>query len=389
MFRNKLSLLGRALVAVILLALVLPAAPVAAQAQGPFNGLLDPLNGSNVRGDMSFGSDAQGGALISVRLNGLTPERLVDFNVHGGTCAQIGTLLFQMFTLQADGGGQASANGPVQNNGQRVPLSQLTDGNHVVIAFTEGRMAACGAVPFVAGSNLDAALLAEGERQQVMQFNPNAALQKRIFADGYVPNSAEFGVTVEATAFAVQRAEHLRTGVVRAYFVRVGDWGNVVFAQRGRSQDALGVFMLNEAERRQAIRFNPSAALQRRIFADSFVPNSPEFSLSFGGVNYTAQRAEHLGTGRVRVYYVVTGNWGDVRFAQRGGGTVSPTPAPPPVKPAGHHLYAAERAVRHGGARNRVGVCGVRRGNAVGRARRVAGDSTRNRHDRRKRTCGI
>lgn len=327
---GKLSFSRPALFLLILLALAVPALPVAAQAQGPFSAVLDPVGGSNVRGDMSLGSDAAGNALISVRLNGLTPGRLVDFNVYAGSCAQIGAALFPMFTLQADDTGQASANGPVQNNGQRVPLNQITDGNHLVIAYAEGRIVACGAVPFVAGSSLESALLAEGERQQVMQFNPNAALQKRIFADGLVPNSAEFSVTIEGTAFAVQRAEHLRTGVVRAYFVRVGDWGNVVFAQRGRSQDALGVFMLNEAERRQAIRFNPTAALQQRIFADNFVPNSPEFALSFGGVNYTGQRAEHLGTGRVRVYYAVTGAWSDVRWVQRGG-TSAPAPTPPPV----------------------------------------------------------
>jgi hypothetical protein len=318
---------------VVVLTLALPALPAAAQGQAPVNGSINPLPGAGARGDFSLAPDAQGAALISVRLAGLTAGRLADVNVHAGSCGQIGAFLFPLFTLQGDANGQASANAPVYNQGQRVPFNELVDGNRIVVVFTEGRIAACGAV-LSGGNDLASALLAEGERQQVMQFNPNAALQKRIFADGFVPNSAEFAVTLEATTFAVQRAEHLRTGVVRAYFVRAGDWGNVVFAQRGRSQDALGLFMLQEAERRQAIRFNPNAALQKRIFGDNFVPNSPEFVLLFAGINYTAQRAEHLGTGRVRVYYAVSGAWGDVRFVQRGIMPPAPPVPPPATQPA-------------------------------------------------------
>jgi hypothetical protein len=332
MYRHKLSFSSMGLFLLILLALTWPALPAAAQSQAPLNAEINPLPESNVRGDMALAADAAG-ALISVRLGGLAPGRLAEVNVHAGTCGQIGAFLFPLFTLQAGGNGQATANAPVYNGGARVPLNQLTDGNHIVVIFSEGRIVACGAFPVSGGNDLAAALLAEGERQQVMQFNPNAALQKRIFADGFVPNSAEFSLTLEATTFAVQRAEHLRTGVVRAYFARVGDWGNVRYAQRGQSQDALGVYMLQEAERRQAIRFNPNAALQKRIFADGFVPNSPEFALAFAGVNYTAQRAEHLGTGRVRVYYAVTGAWGDVRYVQRGAPT-PPTPQPPPAQPS-------------------------------------------------------
>ena len=76
--------------------------------------------------------------------------------------------------------------------------------------------------------------------------------------------------------------------------------------------------LLAEAEARQAMRFNPNAALQSRIFAHGFVPNSPEFDVEIGGLPYRAQRAEHLGTGRVRVYYAQVPNWNDVRFVERG-----------------------------------------------------------------------
>ncbi|NJN84093.1 MAG: hypothetical protein HC802_18675 [Caldilineaceae bacterium] len=65
------------------------------------------------------------------------------------------------------------------------------------------------------------------------------------------------------------------------------------------------------------IQFNPDAALQKRIFADGFVPNSAEFTIEVAGVAYVAQRAEQLGSGEVRVYYVAVGDWANVRFVRR------------------------------------------------------------------------
>jgi hypothetical protein len=69
----------------------------------------------------------------------------------------------------------------------------------------------------------------------------------------------------------------------------------------------------------QVIQFNPNAALQKRIFADDFVPNSSEFEEEDQGVTYVAQRAEHLGTGEVRVYYVPKGFWDQVTYVVRDG----------------------------------------------------------------------
>jgi hypothetical protein len=68
------------------------------------------------------------------------------------------------------------------------------------------------------------------------------------------------------------------------------------------------------------IELNPRAALQKRIFADGFVPNSPEFEVESGGVRYVAQRAEHMGTGEVRVYHVPRGDWDKVVYLRRGEG---------------------------------------------------------------------
>lgn len=71
--------------------------------------------------------------------------------------------------------------------------------------------------------------------------------------------------------------------------------------------------LLAEAERRQVIQFNPGAALQQRIFAAGFVPNSPEFEID----ECIAQRSEHLGTGEVRIYYAPLSDVNQVTFALR------------------------------------------------------------------------
>ena len=75
-------------------------------------------------------------------------------------------------------------------------------------------------------------LLAEGDRRQVLQFNPGAALQQRIFRDGFVPNSDEFSIEVDGQRYAAQRAEHLGSGAVRVYYVSANDWANVQRADR-------------------------------------------------------------------------------------------------------------------------------------------------------------
>lgn len=78
--------------------------------------------------------------------------------------------------------------------------------------------------------------------------------------------------------------------------------------------------LFTTAAEQQVIEFNPGAALQQAIFAGGFVPNSPEFRVRRDGVVYVAQRAEHLGSGEVRVYYVEEGDWDHVRYAVRPSG---------------------------------------------------------------------
>jgi hypothetical protein len=70
-------------------------------------------------------------------------------------------------------------------------------------------------------------------------------------------------------------------------------------------------------EQALVMELNPAAAIQKVIFADGFVPNSPEFDITYLGGEYIAQRAESLETGEVRVYYVMRDVWDQVRYVVR------------------------------------------------------------------------
>ncbi len=183
-------------------------------------------------------------------------------------------------------------------------------------------------VACAASNSLYDTLLAQANDHQVIQFNPDAALQKRIFNDGFVPNSSEIALSFQGTDYAAQRAENLGTGVVRVYFVRIGDWGNVQYTTGG---DTLGDLLLAKAQTKQVMQFNPSAALQKGIFADRFVPNSPEFGAQVDGVSYSVQRAENLGNGQVRAYLVAVGDWANVRNTDQA--VQEPSPVQQPAAP--------------------------------------------------------
>jgi hypothetical protein len=330
-------------------------------------------------------------------------------------------------------------------------------------------------------TRLQAELLRLADAEQRIQFNPTAALQRHIFADGLSPNSGEFRVPFAGISYSAQRAEHLGSGEVRVYHVPIPLWDQVSFVTRPRPQDAVqvsdspsvhsidrgaetvryiivqstdsavgapatetlshmvgpttsgetvhelvlpggvthrlvpdnlaaksslgpnaqlpdgtageratkavwavaayqvagkpvgakvlsatserivdacqrlgldesqvlgagevdpdvsgepnGVSMddlrgqvragllsrqlVEAAEANQLIQFNPAAALQAAIFSAGFVPNSPEFQVDLEGRHYVAQRAEHLDSGKVRVYYAATDDLQDVQFAER------------------------------------------------------------------------
>lgn len=73
------------------------------------------------------------------------------------------------------------------------------------------------------------ALQQTAQREQVIQYNKDAALQKAIFAAGFVPNSPEYRLEFGGTSYIAQRAEHLATGEVRVYNCPVGLYDQVSF----------------------------------------------------------------------------------------------------------------------------------------------------------------
>lgn len=73
------------------------------------------------------------------------------------------------------------------------------------------------------------ALQKTAQKEQRIQFNKNAALQKAIFAAGYVPNSPEYKLEFGGTQYIAQRAERLDTDEVRVYNCPVGLYDQVTF----------------------------------------------------------------------------------------------------------------------------------------------------------------
>jgi hypothetical protein len=81
-------------------------------------------------------------------------------------------------------------------------------------------------------------------------------------------------------------------------------------------EPSLEKVLIAAADEAQLIQFNPQAALQKVLFADGFAPNSPEFEVEHSDTTYVGQRAEHPGTGEVRVYYVEKGQWDQVTYVR-------------------------------------------------------------------------
>lgn len=115
------------------------------------------------------------------------------------------------------------------HNDEPGPNGELwnTIGHHsFYVVFQRQRSAAARPVGN-GNSDFNELLRQEGKRCQVLQFNREAALQKRIFADGFVPNSTEFTINQGGADYIGQQAENLASGEQRVYYVQVGDWGNV------------------------------------------------------------------------------------------------------------------------------------------------------------------
>ena len=78
--------------------------------------------------------------------------------------------------------------------------------------------------------------------------------------------------------------------------------------------DSLDEMLAAVAQEKQVIQFNKSASLQKFMFGAGYVPNSPEFSVTFDNVEYVAQRGEALDTGAVIVAYAPQSNHNDVNW---------------------------------------------------------------------------
>ena len=93
-----------------------------------------------------------------------------------------------------------------------------------------------------------------------------------------------------------------------------GTTGSTIGGSTGQAPRTLGQALIQKGNAAQVLQFNRMAALQKVIFRDGFVPNSPEFTHSFDGKTYLAQRSENLNSGEVRVYYCETGQFDTVQF---------------------------------------------------------------------------
>ena len=74
---------------------------------------------------------------------------------------------------------------------------------------------------------LEEVLREAAQQAQCIYLNPEAALQKAIVRDDYVPTSNEFDLDYGGERYIAQRAEHLVKGEPRVYYVKAPDWGNV------------------------------------------------------------------------------------------------------------------------------------------------------------------
>ena len=73
------------------------------------------------------------------------------------------------------------------------------------------------------------ALWVDSLAKQTASYNTEAALQARIFADGFVPVMNESRFDHAGQRYAEQAAEHLKIDERRVYFCLEGDWGNVQY----------------------------------------------------------------------------------------------------------------------------------------------------------------
>lgn len=183
-------------------------------------------------------------------------------------------------------------------------------GNKHTILITE-----CGMTQGVQGGD-DVGWLAEPKVSEDSYWQSLMWYNRELMQDPYVLGACLYVVGASGGWPKWESFEHLG-GIVDRLEALGRSEEPAPITPKPEPEPGLEEALLLEAARRQVIQFNPNAALQKRIFAEGFVPNSPEFEVEHGGVRYVAQRAEHLGSGEVRVYYVKIGQWDQVAYLRR------------------------------------------------------------------------
>lgn len=119
--------------------------------------------------------------------------------------------------------------------------------------------------------------------------------------------------------------EENKVELIKAELIKMGDDGYT----------SLEEALIAESRLTQCIELNREAALMNAIMNDNFNVVSDEFYYTYRGIQYVYQTAESLRNNERRVYYVVVGDWNNVRyFVDDGGeGPGNPEPPDPPLPP--------------------------------------------------------
>ena len=110
------------------------AVPVAL-AHAPYESVvLEPVNGSHVRGRITYHA-AGSGTSVAAHLTGVPRGAVVRVLLHAGTCRRHGASFAVV------------VRGSLRFHGAPVPIGSVADGRHAFTVVVAGREAACAAIP--------------------------------------------------------------------------------------------------------------------------------------------------------------------------------------------------------------------------------------------------
>jgi hypothetical protein len=132
---------------ILLAALALLLLPGMVMAQGAVSAELEPVSSSGVSGTARL--TAAGAATdVTLDVRGLEPGADALAFLRAGSCDLPSASFAALPDLKADATGRATATGPVLYQGrEKVALSTLADGEHIIAIQSGGRMLACGVIP--------------------------------------------------------------------------------------------------------------------------------------------------------------------------------------------------------------------------------------------------